>query len=341
MSPRLDATALAIFLALFAVVTVMGFLAARWRRAGALNSLDQWGLGGRGFGGFVSWFLLGGDLYTACTAAVVGGSPARVRHPGRFRPGALRLPRAGVGGRLYRDPGADALHRAAVGRYSIRAAGDGGRSWPDRPGQGPPAHHRIRNPGGLYLHLRVAGARPHRVRQRCAGLRRGDRGRHLHSAAPARVRPYLRGCCGARACAGGCGESRRQTADVLADPGAEGLLGLRDARAGFRPLAVHVPALHYRRTGYPAAGDDPAQLGAATAVLAGAGRYRVAGIHGHRGGREDHQSTAGRAGAVPRHVPQPGSPVSPTRLSRSVPSCRQRSCRSPPRTCSPATSIAT
>ena len=27
--------------------------------------LNEWGLGGRGFGIFVSWFLLGGDIYTA------------------------------------------------------------------------------------------------------------------------------------------------------------------------------------------------------------------------------------------------------------------------------------
>ena len=27
--------------------------------------LNEWGLGGRGFGTFVSWFLLGGDIYTA------------------------------------------------------------------------------------------------------------------------------------------------------------------------------------------------------------------------------------------------------------------------------------
>lgn len=74
MTPRLDVTALAVFLALFAVVTGLGFLAARWRRRGALNSLDEWGLGGRGFGGFVSWFLLGGDLYTAYTFIAVPGA---------------------------------------------------------------------------------------------------------------------------------------------------------------------------------------------------------------------------------------------------------------------------
>ncbi|HET7307864.1 MAG TPA: sodium:solute symporter, partial [Gammaproteobacteria bacterium] len=33
--------------------------------------LNEWGLGGRGFGTFVTWFLLGGDLYTAYTFIAV------------------------------------------------------------------------------------------------------------------------------------------------------------------------------------------------------------------------------------------------------------------------------
>ncbi len=62
---------LAIFLFFFLLVTVLGFLAARWRRAESLDSLDEWGLGGRGFGTFITWFLLGGDLYTAYTFIAV------------------------------------------------------------------------------------------------------------------------------------------------------------------------------------------------------------------------------------------------------------------------------
>ncbi|MUN42560.1 monocarboxylate uptake permease MctP [Actinomadura litoris] len=62
---------LAIFIAVFAVVTVVGFAAARWRRGQTLMHLDEWGLGGRGFGTFVTWFLLGGDLYTAYTFVAV------------------------------------------------------------------------------------------------------------------------------------------------------------------------------------------------------------------------------------------------------------------------------
>jgi SSS family solute:Na+ symporter len=60
-----------ILVALFAIVAVTGFAAARWRKAQDMLHLDEWGLGGRGFGTFVSWFLLGGDLYTAYTFIAV------------------------------------------------------------------------------------------------------------------------------------------------------------------------------------------------------------------------------------------------------------------------------
>jgi len=59
-----DSVALAVFIALFALVTVLGFFAARWRKAD-LDQLSEWGLGGRRFGTMVTWFLLGGDLYSA------------------------------------------------------------------------------------------------------------------------------------------------------------------------------------------------------------------------------------------------------------------------------------
>src|SRR5437588_1063728 len=68
---NVDATALGVFAGLFLVVSVMGFAAVRWRRAESLAHLDEWGLGGRSFGGFVTWFLLGGDLYTAYTFVAV------------------------------------------------------------------------------------------------------------------------------------------------------------------------------------------------------------------------------------------------------------------------------
>lgn len=59
-----------VLVALVLAVTAMGFLAARWGGAN-LHSLEEWALGGRRFGTLVSWFLLGGDLYTAYTFIAV------------------------------------------------------------------------------------------------------------------------------------------------------------------------------------------------------------------------------------------------------------------------------
>jgi SSS family solute:Na+ symporter len=62
--------AVIVFGVLFVLVTVLGFIAANWRR-GDLDQLHEWGLGGRRFGTIVTWFLLGGDLYTAYTFIAV------------------------------------------------------------------------------------------------------------------------------------------------------------------------------------------------------------------------------------------------------------------------------
>src|SRR5580658_1734888 len=63
-------TALTIFVILFLFVSWLGFAAARWRR-GDLDQLHEWGLGGRRFGTLITWFLVGGDLYTAYTFIAV------------------------------------------------------------------------------------------------------------------------------------------------------------------------------------------------------------------------------------------------------------------------------
>src|ERR1700728_3077079 len=60
-----------IVLVLFVIVTVVGFGAARWRRPPVMAQLNEWGLAVRGFGTFITWFLLGGDLYTAYTFIAV------------------------------------------------------------------------------------------------------------------------------------------------------------------------------------------------------------------------------------------------------------------------------
>ncbi len=67
---KVSSVALAVFVTLFALVTWLGFVAARWRR-GDLDQLHEWSLGGRRFGTVITWFLVGGDLYTAYTFIAV------------------------------------------------------------------------------------------------------------------------------------------------------------------------------------------------------------------------------------------------------------------------------
>ncbi|WP_398466633.1 monocarboxylate uptake permease MctP [Tardiphaga sp.] len=87
MKTDLDVPALAVFLFFFALVTVMGFVASHWKRPKTLASLDEWGLGGRQFGTWITWFLVGGDFYTAYTVIAV---PALVYSVGAY--GFFALP---------------------------------------------------------------------------------------------------------------------------------------------------------------------------------------------------------------------------------------------------------
>jgi solute:Na+ symporter, SSS family len=79
--------ALSVFVFFFALVTVMGFFAARWKSGPVNEHLDEWGLGGRQFGTWITWFLIGGDFYTAYTVIAV---PALVYSVGAF--GFFALP---------------------------------------------------------------------------------------------------------------------------------------------------------------------------------------------------------------------------------------------------------
>lgn len=76
-----DFVTIAVFLSLLLLITGMGFGATRWRRKGKLENLDEWALGGRSFGSFISWFLLGGEIYTAYTIIAL---PAAVFSVGAF-----------------------------------------------------------------------------------------------------------------------------------------------------------------------------------------------------------------------------------------------------------------
>jgi SSS family solute:Na+ symporter len=83
----MDYVPLAVCVFFFALVTVMGFVAARWRVPETLASIDEWGLGGRQFGTWITWFLVGGDFYTAYTVIAV---PALVYAVGAY--GFFALP---------------------------------------------------------------------------------------------------------------------------------------------------------------------------------------------------------------------------------------------------------
>src|SRR5271155_5516268 len=87
MPDQIDWIALAVFLFFFILVTVMGFFAARWKAAPVSEHLDEWGLGGRQFGTWITWFLVGGDFYTAYTVIAV---PALVYAVGAY--GFFALP---------------------------------------------------------------------------------------------------------------------------------------------------------------------------------------------------------------------------------------------------------
>jgi SSS family solute:Na+ symporter len=87
MSANIDWVALSVFVFFFALVTVMGFFAARWKAGPVNEHLDEWGLGGRQFGTWITWFLVGGDFYTAYTVIAV---PALVYAVGAY--GFFALP---------------------------------------------------------------------------------------------------------------------------------------------------------------------------------------------------------------------------------------------------------
>ncbi|HEY0294899.1 MAG TPA: sodium:solute symporter family protein [Bordetella sp.] len=88
MSSSINWTALSVFIFFFVLVTVMGFAASRWQSHGSKQAaLDEWGLGGRRFGTWITWFLVGGDFYTAYTVIAV---PALVYAVGAY--GFFALP---------------------------------------------------------------------------------------------------------------------------------------------------------------------------------------------------------------------------------------------------------
>ena len=66
----IDPIGIAIFILLFIVFSALGFYGSRFRK-GNLNSLHEWGLAGRKLGPYLSWFLLGADVFTAYTFVAI------------------------------------------------------------------------------------------------------------------------------------------------------------------------------------------------------------------------------------------------------------------------------
>ncbi|TFW09752.1 sodium:solute symporter family protein [Oxalobacteraceae bacterium OM1] len=89
MESHIDWAALGVFIFFFVLVTVLGFAASRWQAGKSHKGahLDEWGLGGRNFGAWITWFLVGGDFYTAYTVIAV---PALVYAVGAY--GFFALP---------------------------------------------------------------------------------------------------------------------------------------------------------------------------------------------------------------------------------------------------------
>ena len=238
--------------ALFGFITWLGFAAAHWRK-GDLDLLHEWGLGGRRFGTVVTWFLVGGDLYTAYTfiavPALAFGAGAiaffavpytiviypilflvfpRLWHvchkhgyitAGRFRARPLRQSLAGAGGDDHRHRRHHALYRAAAGRHpggDRRAGRLGGTGLMRRPA----ADHRLRDPGGLHLFERPAGAGLDRHRQGHPDLHHRFRRHHRHADPARRLRQDLRGGAAGEAAAGGARRQHHRRLRHLCDAGA-------------------------------------------------------------------------------------------------------------------------
>jgi SSS family solute:Na+ symporter len=84
MTNRFNREAISVFLFFLLIITAVAFLAARWKRPGLSNGLEEWGLAGRRFGTLITWFLLGGDLFTAYTMIAVPGLVYGTGAPGFF-----------------------------------------------------------------------------------------------------------------------------------------------------------------------------------------------------------------------------------------------------------------
>ena len=312
---------LTIVIILFLLVTVLGFAASRWRRADDLMHLDEWGLGGRSFGSWITWFLLGGDLYTAYTfvavpALMFGAGAAGffavpytiIIYPLVFLVVARLWSVSHVRGfvtpadfvRSRFDSPTMALLVAITGIVAtmpyialqlvgieaiLKAMGVEGDL---------PLIVAFIILAHLHLQLGPAGAGADRRRQGHADLPDDHRRGHRHPVEARRLGRDLRG---------GGGEVLRRG---RRDPARDRSAGVRDARAGLGAGAVPLPALDHRGAGGQQPRRAQAEHERAADLQPRAGPDRAARVHGHRGrGHADrHRRQHDRAGAVPGDVPE-------------------------------------
>ena len=224
-------TALIIFVLLFGFITWLGFAAAHWRK-GDLDQLHEWGLGGRRFGTVITWFLVGGDLYTAYTfiavPALAFGAGAiaffavpytiviypilflvfpRLWHVchkhgyitaadfvrGRFGNRWLALA-VTITGIVATMP------YIALQLVGMQVVIGGARHLRHRLRRRPAADHRLRHPGGLHLFERAARAGLDRDRQGHPDLHHRVRRHHRHPDPARRLRQDLRRRAARRSC---------------------------------------------------------------------------------------------------------------------------------------------
>jgi SSS family solute:Na+ symporter len=70
MTSNLDPVTIGAFFIVLLLTAASGLLISKWQSHGG-SGLEEWGLGGRQFGTLVTWFLVGGDFYTAYTIIAV------------------------------------------------------------------------------------------------------------------------------------------------------------------------------------------------------------------------------------------------------------------------------
>src|ERR1700722_10239885 len=70
VTPSIDRVTVGMFFVGLLLTAASGIVFSRWHTHGR-GGLEEWGLGGRQFGTLVTWFLLGGDFYTAYTIIAV------------------------------------------------------------------------------------------------------------------------------------------------------------------------------------------------------------------------------------------------------------------------------